>query len=114
MGCRPSSVRSRMARRRCPRATAPSVLRQNPRPSGAAPVRGGGPAQGPPASPPAAPEQPPVAPGPQTSPPPRRGFRIGPLYVTPTIRIGAIGLDTNVFYTATDRRTDLTANGGPG
>lgn len=46
---------------------------------------------------------------------PKRGlFRLGPFYITPTLNIGPIGLDTNVFYTATDRRTDLTARGGPG
>jgi hypothetical protein len=52
------------------------------------------------------------------SPPPsgqRPGrFRLGPFYVTPTFRIGSLGLDTNVFYTPTDRRTDFIANGGPG
>lgn len=41
-------------------------------------------------------------------------FRLGPFWVTPTLRIGTIGLDTNVFYTANDRRTDATASGGPG
>jgi hypothetical protein len=41
-------------------------------------------------------------------------FRLGPVYVTPYIHIGAIGLDTNVFYSATDRRTDATGSGGPG
>jgi hypothetical protein len=41
-------------------------------------------------------------------------WRLGPLYVTPKIRIGTLGLDTNVFYTPTDRQTDFTASGGPG
>jgi Putative beta-barrel porin 2 len=41
-------------------------------------------------------------------------FRVGPLYLTPTFKIATVGLDTNVFYTPTDRRTDLTAVGGPG
>lgn len=48
---------------------------------------------------------------------PERGewlFRIGPAYFTPTLRIHSLGLDTNVFYTATDRRTDFIAHGGPG
>jgi Putative beta-barrel porin 2 len=38
----------------------------------------------------------------------------GPVYLTPRLRIGTLGLDTNVFYTATDRQTDFTASGGPG
>jgi hypothetical protein len=41
-------------------------------------------------------------------------YRAGPLYLTPRLRIGTIGLDTNVFYTAADRQTDFTASGGPG
>jgi putative beta-barrel porin BBP2 len=41
-------------------------------------------------------------------------FRAGPFFLTPRLRIGTIGLDTNVFYTASDRRTDFTASGGPG
>lgn len=41
-------------------------------------------------------------------------FHIGPFYVTPTFKIGTVGVDTNVFYTSTDRRTDGTATGGPG
>jgi hypothetical protein len=41
-------------------------------------------------------------------------FHVGPFYLTPTLRLGAIGLDTNVFYQPTDRQTDLTASGGPG
>jgi hypothetical protein len=41
-------------------------------------------------------------------------FHIGPVYITPSLRIGTLGLDTNVFYTASDRRTDFTASGGPG
>jgi hypothetical protein len=36
------------------------------------------------------------------------------VYLTPVLRIGGIGLDTNVFYTPTDRQADLTARGGPG
>ncbi|MBN2371214.1 MAG: hypothetical protein JXO72_12080 [Vicinamibacteria bacterium] len=47
-------------------------------------------------------------------PSPRPGrFRIGPLYWTPSFRIGTIGFDTNVFYTPTDRQADATASGGP-
>lgn len=41
-------------------------------------------------------------------------LRLGPVYLTPRLRIGTIGLDTNVFYTASDRRADFTASGGPG
>src|SRR5262245_1829338 len=51
----------------------------------------------------------------ETEPSERPGrFKIGPFYLTPTLRIGSVGLDTNVFYTATNRQTDLTATGGPG
>lgn len=46
--------------------------------------------------------------------PVRTGITIGRFSLRPRINIGAIGLDTNVFYTATDRRTDFTASGGPG
>ena len=41
-------------------------------------------------------------------------FRVGPFFLTPTFRVGSIGLDTNVFYTPTERQTDVSANGGPG
>ncbi len=41
-------------------------------------------------------------------------FHWGPFWVTPRFRLGNIGLDTNVFYTSTDRRTDFYASGGPG
>lgn len=41
-------------------------------------------------------------------------FRVGTFYLTPYINIGSIGIDTNVFYTATDRQADFTASGGPG
>jgi hypothetical protein len=40
-------------------------------------------------------------------------YRLGPFYWTPSFRIGTIGLDTNVFYTPTERQTDITADGGP-
>jgi hypothetical protein len=54
-------------------------------------------------------------PGPEQPPAQRPGlFHFGPLYVTPYFHIGTIGLDTNVFYTATGRQTDVTATGGPG
>jgi hypothetical protein len=46
--------------------------------------------------------------------PPRGLFRIGPAYLTPSLRISSLGVDTNVFYTATDRRADFIAHGGPG
>jgi Putative beta-barrel porin 2 len=38
----------------------------------------------------------------------------GAFWVTPRFRLGTIGIDTNVFYTPTDRRTDFHASGGPG
>ena len=41
-------------------------------------------------------------------------FRAGSFYLTPYLHIGTLGVDTNVFYTATDRQTDFTASGGPG
>jgi hypothetical protein len=41
-------------------------------------------------------------------------FRVGTFYFTPYLHIGTLGLDTNVFYTATERQTDFTASGGPG
>jgi hypothetical protein len=39
---------------------------------------------------------------------------LGPFRIVPRFRLGTLGLDSNVFYTATDRRADLTASGGPG
>lgn len=54
-------------------------------------------------------------PGGEPTPSTRPGrFRLGPVYLTPTFHIGTVGLDTNVFYTATDQRTDISASGGPG
>ena len=49
-------------------------------------------------------------------PSPKRpaGYRAGPFYLAPRLRVGTIGLDTNVFYTPTDRQTDFTSSGGPG
>ena len=41
-------------------------------------------------------------------------WRLGPAYFTPSLRITSLGVDTNVFYTATARRTDFIAHGGPG
>lgn len=41
-------------------------------------------------------------------------FRAGTFYLTPYLQIGSLGVDTNVFYTPTDRQTDFTASGGPG
>ena len=58
---------------------------------------------------PEAPTEEPQAPGPR----PGR-YRIGPFYLTPTFKIGTIGLDTNTFYTPTGPRADMTASGGPG
>jgi len=58
-----------------------------------------------------------TAPAAPASPPPPEGrlgrFRLGPVYLTPSFRVRTVGLDTNVFYTPTDRRTDLTAAAGP-
>ena len=62
--------------------------------------------------------QEPVAAGPPTSPAPsleRPGlWHWGPFWVTPRFRLGNVGVDTNVFYTATARQTDFYASGGPG
>src|SRR5687767_4007485 len=52
-------------------------------------------------------------PAPEASPRPGR-YRLGPLYLTPRLDLGPIGVDNNVFYTATDRRVDGHATGGPG
>jgi len=41
-------------------------------------------------------------------------FHWGPFWVTPRFRLGNLGVDTNVFYTATDRQADFYASGGPG
>jgi hypothetical protein len=41
-------------------------------------------------------------------------FRLGSFYLTPYLHVGTMGIDTNVFYSATDRQTDFTASGGPG
>jgi hypothetical protein len=64
------------------------------------------------------PDQPPAALPPEISEETHRSrpgrFRIGPLYLTPTLRVRTIGFDTNVFYTATNRRADFMALGGPG
>ena len=41
-------------------------------------------------------------------------FRAGSFYLTPYLHVGTLGIDTNVFYTPTDRQTDFIASGGPG
>lgn len=41
-------------------------------------------------------------------------FRVGSFYLTPYLHVGNLGVDTNVFYSETDRQTDFTASGGPG
>jgi hypothetical protein len=41
-------------------------------------------------------------------------FRAGSFYFTPYLHVGTLGIDTNVFYTPTERQTDFTASGGPG
>jgi Putative beta-barrel porin 2 len=51
----------------------------------------------------------------EEAPPERPGlFRVGTFYLTPYINIGSMGVDTNVFYSATDRQSDFIASGGPG
>ena len=58
---------------------------------------------------------PPAPSGTDGAAPERPGlFRAGTFYLTPYLHIGTMGIDTNVFYTATDRQTDFTASGGPG
>jgi len=42
------------------------------------------------------------------------GFAAGPFFLKPYFAIGQLGVDTNVFYTPTDRQTDFFASGGPG
>jgi hypothetical protein len=57
----------------------------------------------------------PLGAGPTGAAPERPGLlRLGALYLTPYLQIGTLGVDTNVFYTPTDRQTDFTASGGPG
>jgi hypothetical protein len=51
---------------------------------------------------------------PGTPPAPPGLIRLGPFYLTPTLHVGTLGLDSNVFYTATSRQTDFTTSGGPG
>jgi hypothetical protein len=41
-------------------------------------------------------------------------YRLGPFYFNPRLNIGSLGVDTNVFYTPTDRRADFSGSGGPG
>jgi hypothetical protein len=61
-----------------------------------------------------------TAPAPEPAPiereaAPRPGlFRVGSFYVTPYLYVGTLGIDTNVYYTETDRQTDFTASFGPG
>lgn len=58
---------------------------------------------------------PPPPSGAEEAPPERPGLiRAGAFYLTPYLHIGTMGIDTNVFYTATDRQTDFSASGGPG
>jgi hypothetical protein len=72
----------------------------------------GAPAQEPPAEPPG-PPAPEDSAAVKASKRPGR-FRMGPFYLTPKFHVQNIGLDTNVFYTPTDRQTDVMASGGPG
>lgn len=44
----------------------------------------------------------------------QKGFSLGAVSVYPYLRINQLGLDTNVFYTPSDRQTDFFASGGPG
>jgi len=46
--------------------------------------------------------------------PPLGLFRLGPFELTPRLRLGTLGVDTNVFYTPVDRTTDLSASARPG
>ena len=49
------------------------------------------------------------------APGPRAGrYQIGPFYLTPSFKIGTIGMDTNTLYTPSGPRADMTASGGPG
>jgi hypothetical protein len=57
---------------------------------------------------------PPTASPPVASPDRPGLFHWGPFWVTPRFRLGNVGLDTNVFYSATERQTDFYASGGPG
>jgi hypothetical protein len=58
-----------------------------------------------------APEDPGRAPGSEE----RAGLiRLGTFYLTPYLHLGTVGVDTNVFYTPTERQTDFIASGGPG
>lgn len=41
-------------------------------------------------------------------------FRIGPLYLTPQLRIGPVGLDTNTLWIPSRQPIDFRAVGGPG
>jgi hypothetical protein len=41
-------------------------------------------------------------------------LHLGPFWVTPSLRVGQVMLDTNVFYEGTNRTTDITASIGPG
>jgi len=64
---------------------------------------------------PAAAQEPGGTPAPSAPAPERPGlFRLGPFYLTPYLYIGTMGIDTNVFYTASERQADFTASGGPG
>jgi hypothetical protein len=51
---------------------------------------------------------------PPDTPDPPGLLHLGPFYVTPSFRISSLGVDTNVFYTSTERRADFIAHGGPG
>jgi len=41
-------------------------------------------------------------------------FKVGGFYLTPYMRFGSIGFDSNVLYTPTERQPDFTVDGGPG
>ena len=55
-----------------------------------------------------------VTPTPEAPRKPPGLLRLGPFWLNPRFHLGTIGLDTNVFYTVDDRRTDLRGSGGPG
>ena len=60
---------------------------------------------------PTAPPESPPSPGSADRP---GQFRLGPVYLTPSLHIGNIGVDTNVFFTSEERERDFSISGGPG
>ena len=55
------------------------------------------------------------SPAPDSQKPDRPGLiRLGPIYLTPKLRIGPIGLDTNTLWIPEKQPVDFRAGGGPG